>query len=239
MVATSLTIIIVYDDHPYDHRLKAAHGFSCLVKLPEKSILFDTGGDSSILLDNLTKLGIDPKEINMVVLSHIDWDHVGGLPAFLKQNSDVTVYLPQSFPGRFKHEVKSCGGKVEEVHEANTLFEDVYTTGELDGGIKEQSLVVRTERGLVVVTGCAHPGVVKIVQKAKEIANDRVYLVLGGFHLGGASTSYIESIIASFKELGVEKVAPCHCSGDRTCQLFRERYGENYIECGVGKKIAL
>jgi 7,8-dihydropterin-6-yl-methyl-4-(beta-D-ribofuranosyl)aminobenzene 5'-phosphate synthase len=239
MIAISLTIVIVYDDHPYEHRLKAAHGFSCLVRLPEKSILFDTGGDSLILLDNLRKLGIDPKEINIVVLSHIDWDHVGGLSGFLKQNGDVTVYLPQSFPGRFKDEVKSYGVKVEEVHEAMELLPGMYTTGELDGGIKEQSLVVRTAHGLAVVTGCAHPGVVKIVQKAKEIANDKVYLVLGGFHLGGASTSKIESIIADFKELGVEKVAPCHCSGDRTRQLFREHYGEDYIEGGVGKRITL
>jgi 7,8-dihydropterin-6-yl-methyl-4-(beta-D-ribofuranosyl)aminobenzene 5'-phosphate synthase len=234
-----LSIIIAYDNNPYDDRLKTAWGFSCLVRLPEKNILFDTGGDSSILLDNLRKLQIDPKEVDIVVLSHIHSDHVGGLPGFLRQNSDVTVYLLQSFPQKFKDEMKSYGVKVEEVYEAKELLPGVYTTGELGGGIKEQSLVVRTDQGLVVVTGCAHPGIVKIVQKAKEIANEKVYLVLGGFHLGGASTSQIESIIVDFRELGAEKVAPCHCSGDRTRRLFQKHYGEDYIECGVGKKMIL
>jgi len=237
--ATSLSIVITYDNNPYDERLQTAWGFSCLIRLPEKSILFDTGGDSSILLNNMRKLHIDPKEVDIVMLSHIHGDHVGGLPGFLKQNSDVTVYLPQSFPQKFKHEVKSYGARVAEVHEASELFPGVYTTGELDGGIKEQSLVVRTDHGLVVVTGCAHPGVVEIVQKAKQIANDRVYLVLGGFHLTRAPTSQIESIIADFEHLGVEKVAPCHCSGDRTRRLFQQHYGENYIESGVGKRITL
>jgi 7,8-dihydropterin-6-yl-methyl-4-(beta-D-ribofuranosyl)aminobenzene 5'-phosphate synthase len=237
--SSSLTIVITYDNNPYDERLKTAWGFSCLVRLPEKSILFDTGGDSSILLNNMGKLRIDPKEIDIVVLSHIHGDHVGGLLGFLRQNSNVTVYLPKSFSQKFKDEMKSYGAKVEEVHEARELFPGVYTTGELGGGIKEQSLVVRTDQGLVVVTGCAHPGVVKIVQKAKEIANDKVYLVMGGFHLGGASTPQIESIIADFKELGVEKVAPCHCSGDKARRLFQEHYGEDYIECGVDKRIML
>jgi len=106
--------------------------------------------------------------------------------------------------------------------------------------IKEQSLVITTSKGLVIITGCAHPGVVNVIRTAKEIVpDDRVYLVMGGFHLSGASSAQIESIIDSFVELGVERVAPCHCSGDEARRLFEERYGEDYIESGVGKRVPL
>ena len=233
-------LIIVYDNNPFDSRLKAAWGFSCLVRLPERTILFDTGGASSTLLYNMRQLQIDPKEVEVVVLSHIHGDHVGGLGGFLEQNNNVTVYLPRSFPQGFKDDIRFLGAKVEEIYEAKELMPGVYSTGELGDGIKEQSLIITTSQGLAVITGCAHPGVVNIIQRAKEVAPDgKVYLVVGGFHLGGASSPELESIINSFQQLDVEKVAPCHCSGDQTRQLFKQRYGTNYIESGVGKIIPL
>jgi 7,8-dihydropterin-6-yl-methyl-4-(beta-D-ribofuranosyl)aminobenzene 5'-phosphate synthase len=234
-----VTIAVTYDNNPYDDRLRTAWGFSCLVRLPERVILFDTGGDSSILLHNMEQLQIDPEEIDVVVLSHIHGDHVGGLGGILTQNSDVTVYLPASFPQSLKEEIKLYGAEVQEGHEPRELFDGVYTTGELNGGIREQSLIVKTDEGLVIITGCAHPGVVNVVQKAREIVDDKVYLLLGGFHLGGASASKIGPIIDSFERLGVERVAPCHCSGDSARRLLQEHYGEGYIECGVGRRITL
>jgi 7,8-dihydropterin-6-yl-methyl-4-(beta-D-ribofuranosyl)aminobenzene 5'-phosphate synthase len=234
-----VTIIVTYDNNPYDDRLRTAWGFSCLIRLAERTILFDTGGDSSILLYNMKQLQIDPKEIDMVVLSHIHSDHVGGLSGILDQNSDVTVYVPASFPRSLKEEVRRYGAEVQEVEEPRELFDGVYTTGELNGGVREQSLIVSTDQGLVIITGCAHPGVLNVLRKAREIAGDKVHLVLGGFHLGGASASEIESIIDGFEQIGVTRVAPCHCSGDTARELFREHYGEGYIECGVGRTIVL
>jgi len=233
-------LIIVYDNNPFDNRLHTSWGFSCLIRLPQKTVLLDTGGGSSILLHNMRQLQIDPREVDAVVLSHIHGDHVGGLSGFLEQNSAVTVYLPQSFPQSFKDKVKSLGAKVGEVYEARELFTGIHTTGELGNGTKEQSLVVATSKGLVIITGCAHPGVVNIVRVAKDIVpDDRVYLVMGGFHLSGASSTQIESIIKEFSHLSVENVAPCHCSGDETRRLFKERYGEGYIESGAGKRVPL
>jgi 7,8-dihydropterin-6-yl-methyl-4-(beta-D-ribofuranosyl)aminobenzene 5'-phosphate synthase len=234
-----VSIAITYDNNPYDPRLRTAWGFSCVVRLREKAILFDTGGDGSILLRNMEKLGIDPKEIHIVVLSHIHGDHVGGLASFLQCNKEVTVYVPISFPRRFKEDVRFFSARLREVYKPEELYKGVFTTGELGVGIREQSLLVRTPQGLVVITGCAHPGIVNIVQKAKDIGKTRVHLVMGGFHLGGASASKIESIIENFVEMEVEKVALCHCSGDQARSLFRKRFGLNYIECGVGKKIRI
>jgi len=236
----SSELVILYDNNQFDNRLRTAWGFSCLIRLPQETVLFDTGGDSSTLLHNMRQLQIDSGEVDAVVLSHIHGDHVGGLNGFLEQNSAVTVYLPQSFPQSFKDEVKSSGAEVEEVYEARELFSGVYTTGELGHGTREQSLIITTTKGLVIITGCAHPGVVNIIRKAKEIVPDnKEYLVMGGFHLSGASSAQIESIISSFVDLAVEKVAPCHCSGDETRRLFKEQYGEGYIESGVGKRITL
>ena len=233
-------LVIVYDNNPFDNRLRTAWGFSCLIRLPAKTILFDTGGDSPTLLHNMRQLQIDPGEVDIVVLSHIHGDHVGGLSGFLEENSAVTVYLPQSFPQSFKDEVKSLGAKVEEVYEARELFSGVYTTGELGNGIKEQSLIVTTGKGQVIITGCAHPGVANIIRVAKDVVpDDRVYLVIGGFHLAGASSAQIESVIQEFSQLSVENVAPCHCSGDETRSLFKESYGEAYVESGVGKRVPL
>jgi 7,8-dihydropterin-6-yl-methyl-4-(beta-D-ribofuranosyl)aminobenzene 5'-phosphate synthase len=89
----------------------------------------------------------------------------------------------------------------------------------------------------VVVTGCAHPGVAEMVAQAKELSGEPVYLVLGGFHLGSQDDAQIEAIIASFREMGVAKVAPCHCTGDRAIAMFEAEYGDDFIRAGVGKEI--
>ena len=232
-----VAITILYDNNPYDQRLKTAWGFSCLIDTMETKILFDTGRDSNILLGNIAKLGIDVRGIQIVVLSHIHEDHVGGLFGILEKNSYVKVYVPLSFTDSFKLRVKQYGCEIVDVGEAANICEGVATTGELGIGIKEQSLIVNTWKGLVVITGCAHPGIVNIVRKAKQLIGEVIYLVIGGFHLGGASEDEILSIIEQLKSLGVAEVAPCHCTGDLARRMFEEAFGENYVEAGVGRII--
>jgi len=237
--AKNLNITVSYDNNPYRKRLTTAWGFSCVIRGTEKTILFDTGGDGSILLTNLEELGINPKEIDLVVLSHIHGDHVGGLSSFLEKNPQVVVYLPKSFPKGFKDGVKEYGAKVVEVQGPLKICQGVYSTGEQGTWIREQSLIIHTEKGSIVITGCAHPGIVKIVDKAKDLLKGDVLLVMGGFHLGGESRGEIENIISGFRKLGVSYVGPCHCSGDTARQLFKEEYGENFIDVGVGRVITM
>jgi 7,8-dihydropterin-6-yl-methyl-4-(beta-D-ribofuranosyl)aminobenzene 5'-phosphate synthase len=189
----NLSITVNYDNNPYKERLVTAWGFSCLIRGTEKTILFDTGGDGSILLANMEELGINPKEIDLVVISHIHGDHVGGLHSLLEKNPEVVVYLPESFPKGFKDDAKEYGAKVVAVQEPLKICEGVYSTGELGTWIKEQSLIIHTEKGLIVITGCAHPGIVKIVNKAKDLVKNDVLLVMGGFHLVGESKGEIEN----------------------------------------------
>lgn len=236
---SNLTIKIVYDNYEFDERLKTGFGFSSLVKIKDKKILFDTGGDSPTLLGNLGKLGIDPKEIDIIVLSHIHGDHTGGLTGILNANPNVTIYIPKSFPNSFREEIKSYGASLVDVSNSIKIWDGVYSTGELGTWIKEQSLIIRTEKGLVIITGCAHPGIINIVKKTKEITKEDVYLVTGGFHLSGASDQEIRNIVDSFRELEVKKAAPCHCTGDRAIRTFEEEYGNDFIKAGVGKIIRI
>jgi len=234
-----LALTIVYDNYPGRPGLRTAWGFSCLVELGEQAILFDTGGSADILLSNMRALGIDPGRIQKVVLSHIHGDHVGGLFGLLELNSAVAVYLPASFPKEFKDRVRRCGAQVVEVQQAMKIGEGVYSTGELGTWIKEQTLVMEGPEGLVVVTGCAHPGIVEIVQRAKEIGKERVHLVVGGFHMAGMPEARVWAVIESLRRLGVARVAPCHCSGDLARRLFREAWGDGFYPAGVGWSIEL
>jgi len=236
---TNATLITVYDNYQYDPKLQTDWGFGCVVKTKDKNILFDTGSNSPILLSNMEKMKIKPEEIDIIVLSHIHGDHTGGLLGFLEENSNVTVYVPTSFPESFKTEIREKGAKIAEIGKEMEINKGIYSTGELGTWIKEQSLIINTEKGLVVVTGCSHPGIVNIIKKTKELTHKKIYLVIGGFHLGGASDSELKGIINSFRELSVEKVAPCHCSGDRCRELFKDEYSDNFIANGVGKIIEI
>ncbi len=235
--ADDICVTVLYDNNTYDKRLKTAWGFSCFIEGLEKTILFDTGGDSRILLSNMHTLGIDPKDVNAVLISHVHYDHFGGLEGFLKQNNALTAYLPKSLPDQMKDVVRRAGAKLVEVHKPLMLCEHAYSTGELGWGLKEQSLVIRTSKGLIVVTGCAHPGVVNVVRKAKELHKDDVYLVLGGFHLCGLGESEIRDVLRGVKSEGVRLAAPCHCSGDAARRAFKEAYGKSFIALGAGFRL--
>ena len=187
-------ILIVYDNNPLQGDLIPAWGFSCLIILPPYQILFDSGGDPSILLKNMHEMDIDPEKIDTVILSHGHGDHVGGLSELLQYQHRVTVYLPKSFPKRFKEEVGLMGADVEEVGGSVMIHPGVYTTGELGGGLKEQSLVLKTCQGLVIITGCAHPGIVEIVEHVRKLFEENVYLLIGGFHLMGKSPKELRAI---------------------------------------------
>jgi 7,8-dihydropterin-6-yl-methyl-4-(beta-D-ribofuranosyl)aminobenzene 5'-phosphate synthase len=231
---------ILYDNNRFDPRLKTAWGFSCLVQGLEKTILFDTGGDGDTLLSNMRLLGVQTARIDIVVLSHIHGDHTGGLGKFLEINPHVAVYLPDSFPASFKKAVAEMGAHVEGVSEGRAIFPGAYTTGEIGDGVREQALALKTASGLVVITGCAHPGIASMVRTAREISGQgRVDLVVGGFHLRDDPPSRFDFIANRLRRLSVQRVSPCHCSGDATRILFRQEFGPDYIESGVGKTIKM
>jgi 7,8-dihydropterin-6-yl-methyl-4-(beta-D-ribofuranosyl)aminobenzene 5'-phosphate synthase len=234
----TLTITIIYDNNDFDQRLKTAWGFSALVEYHDHTLLFDTGGDGPMLLENMRILGIEPTQIESVMLSHGHADHTGGLGGLLEYGARPTVYMPPSFSSLFKKQV-SKKTEVIEVTPGLTIAAGLFTTGEMGRSIPEQALIIQTEQGLVIVTGCAHPGIVEIVEHAQTLLNGQVRLVLGGFHLGGKRKAEIDAILTDFRRLEVEQVAPCHCTGDQAIAMLAAEYGEDYIQAGVGRRILI
>jgi 7,8-dihydropterin-6-yl-methyl-4-(beta-D-ribofuranosyl)aminobenzene 5'-phosphate synthase len=96
-------------------------------------------------------------------------------------------------------------------------------------------LALKTPRGLVVITGCAHPGIAALVRQAKIELDENVYLALGGFHLRGTNATQIADTIAELQELGVQRIAPSHCTGDPARRAFAEAFGAAYLESGLGQ----
>ena len=213
-----MKITIIYDNEVYKEGLAADWGFSCLVEAENTpTILFDTGANGSILLSNIQKLGIDHASIEKVFISHPHFDHIGGLSAFLNTKSDVEVYVPASLRGvRGAREVISISDPLK-------IHDNVFSTGQLDG--IEQSMAVKTEKGIVLIVGCSHPSMAHILEAASQFGN--VIAVIGGMH--GFSEFEL------FKNL--ELICPTHCTAHKA--ELKSLYPENCIDGGAGKIIDL
>ncbi len=233
--ATKLVFTIVFNNVPYNDELTTDWGMSCFIKGTEKTILFDTGCNGKILLDNMEKLKIDPKEIDAIFLSHIHYDHVGGLWVILEKKSNVMLYIPKSSPTEFRKTIEEKNAKYTLVDKPIEICEGIYSSGELgDIELKEQSLIIDTKRGLIIITGCAHPGIVNIARSAYKLHDKNIYLILGGFHLIEYSEEDIKNIIQELKKIGVRKVGPSHCTGDRAIELFKQAWGRDFLDLGCG-----
>jgi 7,8-dihydropterin-6-yl-methyl-4-(beta-D-ribofuranosyl)aminobenzene 5'-phosphate synthase len=234
-----IKLTIIYDNYIFNRELKTEWGFSCLIKGLEKTILFDTGGNGEILISNMKRLNINPKAIDVVFISHDHWDHTGGLRDFLGYNHKVDVYVLSSFSDELKNSVVNYKANLIENDKLNKICTNVYSTGMQGTYINEQSIIIESKSGLIIITGCAHPGIVEIVRSVKEKLEKNIYMVFGGFHLGGTPDTELQEIIEQFRNLEVEKVGPCHCSGERCRQLFLEEYKQDFIDIGVGKELMI
>ncbi len=211
-----MKISIVYDNTTSRADLTADWGWSCFIETEKRNILFDTGGNGKILLDNMKKMDIDPLSVDDVVISHPDFDHIGGLSAFLNINPGADVHVPFSFRGiRYPNKVHYHNKPVE-------IHKGVFLTGEMG---REQSLALSTCNGLVLIIGCGHPGIKNIIDKISRFGE--LYAVVGGLH--------------DFHNLNVLDNAALICSTHCTKhkEQIKKIYPERYIEGGVGTVIKL
>lgn len=267
-------ITILYDAFGKDPSMKKDWGFSALVEVGGKRILFDTGNDRNTFMFNAKVKGVDFTKLDFVVMSHRHSDHMAGLARVLQVNPDIKIYAPKegfgifgsSLPSSFYRkneslppEMRYYGGKPPEVMNFGTAWQGAHfdlidKTTEVAPGIwlialvsdvpgtkelKELSLALNTPDGLVLIVGCSHPGIEKIVEAAAAI-NPRISLIAGGFHLVAATDEIIAKVATALHDTWkVENVAPGHCTGEATFEALRQAFGDHYIYAGLGTRLAV
>jgi len=214
-----MKITIVYDNEVNREGLRPGWGFSAFIESEDTpSILFDTGADSPTLLHNMKELNITPKAIETVVISHAHGDHTGGLSEILNQNKTAELYIPSSFRKGFPGRKVTIVGK-----EPVQIDKDVFSTGELES--VEQALVLKTDKGIFVITGCAHPAMRNILDAASRFG--KVYGIVGGFH------GFHDFDL--FGDLSL--IYPCHCTQYK--REILDLFPDKASGCGAGLVIEL
>lgn len=265
-------ITILYDAFGTDLAMTKDWGFSALVEIAGKRILFDTGDNAEIFAHNVKAKGIDLTRLDFVVLSHRHSDHMAGLNYVLSVNPAVKIYAPKegfgifgsSLPSSFYRkddslppQMRYYDGEPPEVMTfgsawANAHFELIDQTTEIAPGItlialvsdvpgtrelRELSLAVNTTDGMVLVVGCSHPGIERIVEAAAAI-NPKIRLIAGGFHLVVAPDDIVMRVVTALKDrFNAEYVAPGHCTGEPTFAALKKAFGDKYLYAGLGTSI--
>jgi len=212
---------ILYDNEAIKG-FRGRWGFSCLVG---EKLLFDTGADLDTLLFNMHRFNVNINVIDKIVFSHEHGDHIGGFQ-IIERLRKVKIYLPKSFSRHFKRRVSSFPNvELVEISKLEEIDDNIFTTGELGFLIKEQSLIVKTNKGLTVITGCSHPGLDRILRTASKLG--RIYGVVGGFH--------------TFNKLeilrDVSLIVPCHCTA-RKREIIK-LYPDSSMKCSAGLRIEI
>jgi 7,8-dihydropterin-6-yl-methyl-4-(beta-D-ribofuranosyl)aminobenzene 5'-phosphate synthase len=231
----TVRVTYLYDNTAATAGVKPDWGFACLVQGSGRTVLFDTGANASILRENLGALKIDPGSVDALVLSHDHDDHTQGLDA-LGRRPGLPVYYAQGFAPEVVARLTAAGLRLTPVSRSVPIFPGFAVSDEMgvQAKIVEDALLVETTQGLVVIVGCAHPGIIPMLRQIKETSGRPIYMVLGGFHLLQTPAERIKQIVADFKTMGIAYAGPTHCTGDEAIKQFRQAYGDHFISGGVG-----
>jgi 7,8-dihydropterin-6-yl-methyl-4-(beta-D-ribofuranosyl)aminobenzene 5'-phosphate synthase len=234
----SFRIRILFNDTARQTDLATGIGFSALI---EDNLLFDTGNDGVSLLANMEVLSIDPMEIDSVVISHDHWDHTGGLFDLLTLKPGITVYGCPGFSEELKTEIMLNNGVYVSCSEYRQIGPGILLTGEIPSSYKgtylaEQAMVLETENGISIITGCAHPGIVNIVDGVIDrFSTEKLYSIIGGFHLKRHTEEELERVLDDLAKRDIAMLAPMHCTGEKAIQAFIDRFSDKTLVMRSGE----
>ncbi len=263
-----ITITILNDDRCYNDKLCSCHGFSIYVECQNVKFLFDVGQDDSFL-KNAQTLGIN-LDMDYIVLSHGHYDHTDGLKFLnsskplichpeclskrISKRSGKYNGLPftkEEFEKKFNVIYSVKPYKISEniifLGEINRIFPfecksfpSIREDGTDDTAPDDSGVVIKSEEGIIVITGCGHSGVCNTIEQAKQIAkDDRIYAVLGGFHLKDVDAQTQETV-EYMRKNNVKNIFLGHCTSNPVIDYFKERCeGINIDVISTGKEIHL
>ena len=185
----------------------------------------------------MSKMAVDPKSIDIIVISHDHWDHYGSIVRLLEFKPSIPVYMPSGSWKNVQELIRIFKGKVIPVTKPVEIVKGAYITGNFEDKTQEQTLTLAAENGALMLSGCAHPGIQNLVKLAAKEINKPIKLVAGGFLMKNISGAEIRDGILQMKSAGVVKVAPSHCTSDSAMYILKEEFSDGFIRSGTGKVI--
>lgn len=266
-----MKIVVLMEDTCGNPQCEYEHGLSVYVETEKHRLLVDTGA-SEKTLENAKKLGIDLSKTDTVVLSHGHYDHSGGILAFREMNQDAVIYMQKTALEDYYHGERYIGIKKEIGHlpGVKLLDGDFRIDGELSiftgiGGrrfwpqsnlklsmlkgeervqdefVHEQCLVIDGEKKLLI-SGCAHNGILNILDKYEEKYGGCPEVVISGFHMM-KKTDYTEAEIEIIRQTAEELKRKDtvfytgHCTGQRAIDIMRPVLGKKLVQMHCGMEI--
>ncbi len=237
MKSDDIKLNVIFDNECCDTQLTSLWGFSCLLQTPEHTILFDTGSNGRVLLKNLQSKALELQEIDTIFISHAHWDHIGGVDSILELNPNVHIFVTRHVSKNLIRDLNRLSLGVTVIDDQPTqILPFIHSTGAM-GEASEQAIIIDTNEGLIIISGCAHSGIEAIVERAKDTFNKEILLLLGGFHLFGKEHQKVEKIVDHIQSLGTKYVCPSHCTGKEAKDIFAQKFGKKYIDGGTGIEI--
>ncbi|MEM0506352.1 MAG: MBL fold metallo-hydrolase [Thermosphaera sp.] len=234
-----MRIVIVLNDKSTREGIIAKHGLSILLDNGGFRILFDMGPDEKSLENNMLRLGIDASKVDVAVVSHPHSDHYGGFKHVAWENPHLTTYIPYGSMNTLGKLIRSYDLMPFETLKTVELAKDTYLTRPFYGPPFEHYLVHDLGDELLVVSGCLHPGV-ESLREVSSIFHKKIGVLIGGYHLRNAPDEVIKRTVDSMiTQLGIRRLIPLHCTGDRAVSYMEERYRSSLIKADGGFELNL